>query len=533
MNHENRFRHWLGRTLGAMVIWLGIGTFHATGQARPEISIQPTSQTIFLGSNAVLSVGVTGTGPFVYQWLLNGTNVPSSIVTTLAGGKSVEGGQSTNSVFTLPQGVAVDGLGNIYVADAGDHRVRKIDAAGSLSIVAGNGLAGFSGDGLSAVTSSLNGPSGLAVDSDGNVYVADELNSRIRKLDLTGTLSTVGGNGATNFFGYNGDGGLAIHATVRFPKGVAIDSFGNLIIAETGHDRIRRVDTNGIISTVAGDGFYSYNSAQGDGGPATNAEFQVPVAVATDRLGNLFIADANGGRVRRVGTNGIITTFVGSGPGFYRGDGAPATSAGLVQPSGLAFDGSGNLLIADNGGGDGGVRRIDDRGIIRSIVGGERAHLFNPLSGDGVPALRALVYPYALALDALGNLYFTEPSTQSLRKVPLGSPKLALTSAGPSAAGAYQVVVTSPYGSVTSAVANISVTLPPLSAALTADTVVFSLSGTPGRLYILLSAEKLESKTQWVYADGATADSNGRVAFHPQSVGSGKAGFFRATLMTP
>ena len=284
---------------------------------------------------------------------------------------------------------------------------------------------------------------------------------------------------------------------------------------------------------MAGDGFYSYNSAQGDGGAATNAEFQVPVAVAADRGGNIFIADANGGRVRRVGTNGIITTFAGNGPGFYRGDGAPATSASLAAPSGLAFDGSGNLLIAATGGGDGGVRRIDDRGIIRSIVGGDRAHQFNPMLGDGVPALRALVYPYALALDALGNLYFTEPSSQSLRKVPLGSPNLPLTSAGPSAAGAYQVIVTSPFGSVTSAIANISITLPPLSAALTADTVVFSFSGTPGRLFILLSADKLESKTQWVYADGATADSNGRVAFHPQSVGSGQSGFFRVTLITP
>ena len=221
--------------------------------AQPVITSQPTNLIVQNGSNAVFNVAVSGTGPFTYQWQANGTNIPN-IITTVAG---------TNS-------------------------------------------SGYSGDGGAAITAKLNGPNGVALDANGNLFIADYGNNRIRKVDINGIITTVAG---TNSSGYSGDGGAAITAKLNGPNGVALDTTGSLYIADTGNDRIRRVNANGIINTVAGN---SGNGPWGDGGAATNASLFLPMHVAIDAGGNYFIADEVNNRIRKVDTNGIITTVAGS-----------------------------------------------------------------------------------------------------------------------------------------------------------------------------------------------------------------------------
>jgi len=221
-----------------------------------------------------------------------------------------------------------------------------VDAnTGLISTVAGNGTAGFSGDGGPATSASLNDPAGVAVDSLGNLFISDWANERVRKVDAnTGFISTVAGNGTE---GFSGDGGPATSASLNDPTGVAVDSLGNLYIGEQDNERVRKVDANtGLISTVAGDGTKGFS---GDGGPATSASLYEPSGVAVDSLGNLFIADSINHRIRKVDANtGIISTVAGNGTLGFGGDVGPATSASLNYPFGVALDSAGNFFIADN-----------------------------------------------------------------------------------------------------------------------------------------------------------------------------------------
>ncbi len=290
-------------------------------------------------------------------------------------------------------------------------------SAQTISTVAGSGSAGFSGDGGAATAASLLAPIDVAFDASGNLYIADLQNQRIRKVNTSGIISTVAGNGD---YGFNGDGGAATSASLNYPGGVAVDVSGNLYIADGANNRIRKVNTSGIISTVAGTGVGGFG---GDGGAATGAGLNSPGGVAVDASGNVYIADVSNHRIRKVNTSGIISTVAGTGSFGFSGDGGAATSAGLNQPSDVAVDGSGNLYIADIG--NQRIRKVSITGII-STVAGNGDYGF---SGDGGAATAAdLYYPRSLAVDASGNLYIADVGNSRIRKVNgLANGSLALT----------------------------------------------------------------------------------------------------------
>jgi len=272
-------------------------------------------------------------------------------------------------------------------------------ATGDISTVAGNGTLGYSGDGGTATAASLAYPFGVAVDGAGNLYIADSNNQRIRRVDAgTGLISTVAGDGG---YGYNGDGGSATAASLASPAGVAVDGAGNLFIADQGNQRIRRVDAGtGLISTVAGNGNYGYN---GDGGSATAASLANPTGVAVDGAGNLYIADYGNQRIRKVDALGTISTVAGNGIAGSSGDGGAATAASLAYPTGVAVDGAGNLFIVDQG--NQRIRKVDALGTISTVVGNGTTGY----SGDGGAATAAsLRYPTGVAVDGAGNLFIVD-----------------------------------------------------------------------------------------------------------------------------
>ena len=235
----------------------------------------------------------------------------------------------------------MDARGNLYIADGWNHRIRGVSPSGIISTVAGNGAPWFSGDGGSATSASVCQPTGVAVDAAGNLYIADYGNHRIRGVSPSGIISTVAGSGTQ---GFSGDGGPATSASLNYPGSVAVDAAGNLYIADSQNDRIRKVSASGIISTVAGNGALGFS---GDGGPASSASLLLPGGVAVDAAGNLYIADSQNDRIRKVSASGIISTVAGSGAQGFSGDGGPATSALLYGPFGVAVDAAGDLYIGD------------------------------------------------------------------------------------------------------------------------------------------------------------------------------------------
>jgi trimeric autotransporter adhesin len=256
-------------------------------------------------------------------------------------GYNGDGIAATTAELNNPIGVGIDDSGNIYFADAYNNRVREVNTFDIINTIAGNGTLGYNGDGIAATAAELKEPTGVAVGGSGNIYIADWLNQRIRQVNTSGIISTVAGNGTG---GGNGDGGAATSAELDDPQGVAEDSSGNIYIVDVFNQRIREVNTSGIISTVAGNGTGGYN---GDGIAATAAELGSPRGVAVDGSGNIYIADWNNNRIREVNTSGIISTVAGNGIAGYNGDGIAATAAELYDPYGVAVDGSGNIYIAD------------------------------------------------------------------------------------------------------------------------------------------------------------------------------------------
>src|SRR6267143_909300 len=258
---------------------------------------------------------------------------------------------TTTSSIPTPGAAPTDSAGNIYIAAPGGDRVFVVDAAGKIRVVAGSGVEAFNGNGGSAKTASLNMgvnnlPSGVAVDRNGNIFFDDKFNNQIRRVDAaTGVITTFAGSGPGGYSSgaYGGDGGPATSASLNLPGEIAFDTNGNLFIADSQNGRIRRVDAStGMITTVAGNGGFCF---AGDGGPAAAAALWFPIGVRVDARGNLFIADFYNNRVRRVdASTGIITTFAGNGQSSFSGDGGPATGAGMT-PVGVAIDASGNLVI--------------------------------------------------------------------------------------------------------------------------------------------------------------------------------------------
>jgi uncharacterized protein (TIGR03437 family) len=276
----------------------------------------------------------------------------SGIITTVAGngtqGFSGDGGAATAASLGFPVAVAVDAAGNLFIADLYNNRVRKVSTNGVITTVAGNGtknvqsgLGSYSGDNGPATAAGLNYPYGVAVDASGNLFIADLYNNRVRKVSTSGVITTIAGNGQA---GFAGDGGPAASAQLDEPFGIAVDAAGNLFITDYGNDRVRRISASGTITTVAGNATPGYTN---DGGLATAAQLNYPKGIAIDSSGNLFIADFSNSVVRKISASGTITTVAGNGSFGYTGDGGPATSAELDFPPGVAVDASGNLFIAD------------------------------------------------------------------------------------------------------------------------------------------------------------------------------------------
>jgi trimeric autotransporter adhesin len=279
----------------------------------------------------------------------------TGIITTVAGIASSyrfstfggDGGLATSAKLSAPYGVTVDASGNIYIADTGNDRVRMVTkSTGIITTLAGDGTAGYSGDGGQARLSWLRTPNGVAVDASGNIYIADSYNNRIRMVTKsTGIITTVAGDGSD---GYHGDGRLATSTSLYIPEDVTVDASGNIYIADTSNQRIRMVTkSTGIITTVAGNGLSGYS---GDGGLATSARLYFPSGVTVDASGNIYIADSGNDRVRMVTkSTGIITTLAGNGTAGYSGDGGQAKLSLLNNPSGVAIDASGNIYVCDTG----------------------------------------------------------------------------------------------------------------------------------------------------------------------------------------
>ncbi len=320
-------------------------------------------------------------------------------------GYSGDGGLALNSKMD-PFKICVDGSGNVYIVDAAHHCVRKVNASGIISTFAGTGVSGFSGDGALATGAQLDGPSAVVSDLSGNIYISDQNNNRVRKVDASGVISTYVGNGS---YGFGGDGGMANLALLKAPNGMAIDLSGNLYIADQVNNRIRKVNSAGIISTFAGNGGSGFS---GDGGLATNAPIVTPSGVATDATGNVYITDQGNNRIRLVNTSGIISTFAGTSSSGFSGDGGPATSAQLFLPVEVAVDISGNVYVADFF--NNRIRKINTLGIISTMAGASTAGY----SGDGGAAsLAKLNAPQGIAIDPSSNIYIVDRNNYRIREI--------------------------------------------------------------------------------------------------------------------
>ena len=339
----------------------------------------------------------------------------ATIIETVAGTDALldggDGGAATAAMLNRPEGVALDRAGNLYIADTFSHRIRKVDAAtGNISTVAGSGEPGFGGDGGPATAARLYYPNGIAVDGTGNLHIADTYNHRIRKVDATtGSISSVAGTGTP---GFGGDDGAAVSAMLNWPHGVAVDGNGNLHIADRNNHRIRKVDAvTGNISTVAGTGMLGFG---GDGGPATAARLLWPHGVAVDGAGNLYIAGRFNQRIRKVNAaTGNISTVAGTGTPGFSGDGGGAAAATLNYPSGVAVDRSGNLLIADAS--NHRIRRVAAATGSISTVAGTGTPDFG---GDGGAAVAAMLNtPGGVAVDGAGSLYIADTYNHRIRRV--------------------------------------------------------------------------------------------------------------------
>jgi sugar lactone lactonase YvrE len=337
---------------------------------------------------------------------------PGGVIRTVAGtnvrGYSGDGGSATSAAFDQPRATAVGPDGSVYIADTFNHRVRRVAPGGAVTTLVGTGAPDFSGDGGPAAAATLHWPHGVAVDPDGaGLFIADSANHRVRRVDLaSGVISTVAGGPGP---GFAGDGGPATAALLEDPKAVVASPSGDLYIADSGNERIRRIDGNGIITTIAGTGVTGYG---GDGGPATAAAFDGPRGLALDRAGNVYVADDNNDRVRRIDAAGIITTVAGSGTEGFAGDGGPAAAAQLNHPRGVSVDGRGTLFIADSM--NHRVRMVDPSGIIGTVAGCGR----QGFSGDGGSATGARLFePRGTAVDTAGRLYVADTYNDRIRSV--------------------------------------------------------------------------------------------------------------------
>ncbi|OGQ07844.1 MAG: hypothetical protein A3G32_06135 [Deltaproteobacteria bacterium RIFCSPLOWO2_12_FULL_40_28] len=369
----------------------------------PHHFYDPTSRTLYLGDGRRRQVDEV-----------------EKIITTIAGdgtcvsGDAVgDGEDATDSVLCKPIGLAADAEGNIYVSNDYNHRIRKISTEGIITTIAGTGVRGSTGDGGPATSAKLNEAKGLSVDTDGNLYFADYGNHKVRKVDAGGTITTIAGTGTA---GFSGDGGEAASAQLYHPVDTTLDDQGNLYILDAGNYRIRKVTLDGSITTIAGNGD---NNDNGDNNPAINAELCYYVTttgyagIDVDYQGNIYYADGVCDKVRKITPDGIITTIVG-GDNYATevGDGGPATEANIDGTYDVVVDDVGNLYVID--GDNNRIRKVTPDGVITTVAGnGERG-----FAGDDGLATDAEIYsPYAMALDPRGNLYVPSYSYHRIRKI--------------------------------------------------------------------------------------------------------------------
>jgi sugar lactone lactonase YvrE len=336
------------------------------------------------------------------------------VVYTIAGngltGYSGDGGPAAAATFDSTTTIARDAAGNIYINDQFNYCVRKIHhSTGIITTVAGNGTAGFSGDGGLATNAKLHTNWGIAVDGPGNIYIADQTNKRIRKVNTSGIITTIAGDGT---YGKGGDGGPAVNAQFMRPVGIALDAAGNIYVGDQNAFNIRKITPSGIISTVAGFDTFGYS---GDGGLAIYARLGYTYGLHADNAGNLYICDAGSGGnscIRKVDAAGIITTVAGNGTEGYNGDNIPATSAWLNRPTGVFIDNAGNMIIAD--GRNERIRKVNRAGIITTICGTG----VTGFNRDSLAATATQLYrPVAAVVDDSGKIFFTDMDNARVRVI--------------------------------------------------------------------------------------------------------------------
>jgi sugar lactone lactonase YvrE len=328
-------------------------------------------------------------------------------IETIAGGtgygRAGQGGRATAAQLRHPSGVVADRAGAVYIADSNSGAIRVVDPDGGIRTIAGDHGDGYAGDGGQALDARFSKPTMVVLDEAGNLFVADRDNHAIRRVDLDGVVTTVaGGNGE----GATGDGGPATQAQLNCPRGLAIDGGGSLYFTDRDNHSVRRVDPSGVITTITASRGSRLTPWKR---PVT---LRRPRGLAFDAADDLYVADRNNHAIRRIDRRGVMTTFAGGNGEGYSGDGGPATRAQFRYPSGIVFDRDGNAFVSDHL--NHAIRKIDPAGVITTVVGGNGAGY----TGDGGEALAAQIeYPSGLALDAEGNLYIADRNNDAVRKV--------------------------------------------------------------------------------------------------------------------
>lgn len=390
---------------GVVTIVAGTGTSGYAGDGGAPLAAR------FAGPLGVAAVGGT---IFVADTGNGRVRAIGATVSTVAGngtGSSGNGGLAKAAQLASPRGLAVDTAGSVYVADGA--QVRRISPAGVIASFAGTGTPGSTGDGGQATAAQLTSPAGVTVDTTGRVYIADSTANKVRRVDTAGVITTVAGTGSV---GSSGDGGAATSAQLSRPAGLAFDASGRLLIADNGNNKVRRVDTSGVITTVAGTGTAGFT---GNGGAATAAQLHGPQGVAVAADGTIYVSDSNNDRVRKIDTAGTISAFAGNGvlPGdpTQVGDGGAATAAFLLGPRHVIVDSDGSVLIGDAG--NARVRRVDTAGTITTILGSATTGY----TGDGGPATSAaLTFPVGLVRKPGGDLLVSDSATRHVRRIAAG-----------------------------------------------------------------------------------------------------------------
>jgi sugar lactone lactonase YvrE len=407
--------------------------------------IQLTAIAAVLAAMVAAPAGASSGSSGYTIWTIAGTSVQCTTPPACADGQPAAAAR-----LSLPEAVAVDPRGDVYIADYGDSEIRRVTPTGQISLIAGTGTScqkpPSCGDGGQATAARLSFPAGVAVDSKGNVYVADTGDNEVRKISPSGVISRIAGTGSPCARPPAcGDGSRATSAALTDPTGLALDSAGNLYIADSGDQEIRKVSPSGVITRLAGNGIRCAKPPScGDAGPATSAQLNFPEAVALGRAGVVYVADSGDQEIRKIASGGTITTVAGTGATCASppscGDGGAATSGTLSFPNGVALTPAGNLLIADSS--DNEVREVVG-GKIQRVAGTGSPCAKPPACGDNLAASAArLDYPTSVAVDARGNIYVSDSGDNEVRWLSAVHAGHISTASGFVGLGAFSATVT-------------------------------------------------------------------------------------------